>query len=43
MNRAISLNALKPVIDSVFEFAEARAAFQKMEAASHFGKIVIRF
>ncbi len=43
MNRAISLNGLKPVVDSVFEFAEARAAFQKMEAASHFGKIVIRF
>ena len=42
MNRAISLNGLKPVIDSVFELTEARAAFQKMEDASHFGKIVIR-
>ena len=42
MNRAISQNKLKPVIDSVFAFADARAAFQKMEAASHFGKIVIR-
>jgi len=42
MNRAISQAQLKPVIDSVFEFADARAAFQKMEQALHFGKIVIR-
>jgi NADPH:quinone reductase-like Zn-dependent oxidoreductase len=42
MNRAIEHNRLKPVIDSVFEFDEARAAFEKMEGASHFGKIVIR-
>ena len=42
MNRAISQNKLKPVIDSVFAFDDARAAFQKMEAASHFGKIVMR-
>jgi NADPH:quinone reductase-like Zn-dependent oxidoreductase len=42
MNHAISQSRLKPVIDSVFEFADARAAFEKMEAASHFGKIVIR-
>ena len=42
MNLAISQNKLKPVVDSVFAFSDARAAFQKMEAASHFGKIVIR-
>src|SRR5271170_4597930 len=42
MNRAISQNQLKPVIDCVFPFAEARAAFQRMESASHCGKIVIR-
>jgi NADPH:quinone reductase-like Zn-dependent oxidoreductase len=42
MNRAISLNSLRPVVDCVFPFAEARAAFQRMEAASHCGKIVIR-
>jgi len=42
MNRAISLNTLKPVVDSVFPFADVRAAFQKMEVASHFGKIVIQ-
>jgi NADPH:quinone reductase-like Zn-dependent oxidoreductase len=42
MNRAISLNELKPIIDCVFPFADARAAFQRMESASHCGKIVIR-
>jgi NADPH:quinone reductase-like Zn-dependent oxidoreductase len=42
MNRAIAQNGLKPVVDSVFALEDARAAFQKMEGASHFGKIVIR-
>jgi NADPH:quinone reductase-like Zn-dependent oxidoreductase len=42
MNRAISLNCLKPVIDSEFGFSDAKAALQRMENASHFGKIVIK-
>jgi NADPH:quinone reductase-like Zn-dependent oxidoreductase len=42
MNRAIEANAIKPVIDKVFGFAEAQAAYRHMEAAAHFGKIVIR-
>jgi NADPH:quinone reductase-like Zn-dependent oxidoreductase len=42
MNRAISLNGLKPLVDCVFPFVEAHAAFQRMESASHCGKIVIR-
>ncbi|MFN0075063.1 MAG: zinc-dependent alcohol dehydrogenase family protein [Prosthecobacter sp.] len=33
---------LQPVIDSTFEFEDARAAFQRMESGQHFGKIVIR-
>ncbi len=33
---------LKPVIDRVFEFEQARAAFEHLEAARHVGKIVIR-
>jgi len=41
MNRAIALSGLKPAIGSVFAFEEAKAAFQKMEGASHFGKIVL--
>ncbi|MEJ7713534.1 MAG: NAD(P)-dependent alcohol dehydrogenase [Pyrinomonadaceae bacterium] len=42
MNRAIELHKLRPVIDRVFEFEEAREAFRHMEAGAHFGKIVVR-
>lgn len=42
MNRAITQSKMRPVIDSVFPFAEFRAAYDHMEAAGHFGKIVIR-
>jgi NADPH:quinone reductase-like Zn-dependent oxidoreductase len=42
MNEAIAKAALRPVVDRVFALGEARAAFQYMESASHFGKIVIR-
>ncbi|MEI6194240.1 MAG: NAD(P)-dependent alcohol dehydrogenase [Verrucomicrobiota bacterium] len=41
MNRAISLNQLKPVIDRVFPFAEAPAAYRHQESGAHFGKVVI--
>ncbi len=33
---------VKPVIDKVFPFEEARAAFGHLEGGKHFGKIVIR-
>ncbi len=39
--RAVSVTGLKPVIDSVFPFAEARAAFRHLEAGKHVGKVVI--
>lgn len=42
MNKAISLSKLKPVIDCVFEFDEAREALKHMEGASHLGKIVVK-
>jgi NADPH:quinone reductase-like Zn-dependent oxidoreductase len=41
MNRAISVNGLKPVIDSTFPLADAAAAFRHMQAGAHFGKIAI--
>jgi NADPH:quinone reductase-like Zn-dependent oxidoreductase len=41
MNRAIAQTGLRPVVDRVFSFGEAREAFTTMENASHFGKIVI--
>ena len=42
MNRAIEVSAIKPVIDKVFSFADAQAAYQHMASGAHFGKIVIR-
>ena len=41
MNRAIAAAALRPVIDRRFAFADARAAYHHMQAAGHFGKIVV--
>ena len=41
MNRAIVANALHPVIDRVFPFEEAPAAYRALQAAGHLGKIVI--
>jgi len=42
MNEFISENKLKPVVDKVFEFSEAKIALKTMESASHFGKIVVK-
>jgi NADPH:quinone reductase-like Zn-dependent oxidoreductase len=33
---------LLPPVDSVFELKDGRAAFQRMERAEQFGKIVVR-
>ena len=41
MNRAIAANGVKPVVDRVFPFADARAAYRHLHAAAHFGKVVI--
>jgi len=41
MNRAISAHQLEPVIDRVFAFNEAPAAFEHLAAGRHFGKVVI--
>jgi NADPH:quinone reductase-like Zn-dependent oxidoreductase len=42
LNRAVHLHRLRPVVDRVFPFAEARAAFEHMAGQSHFGKLVLR-
>jgi NADPH:quinone reductase-like Zn-dependent oxidoreductase len=42
MNRAIAAGALKPIIDQVFAFDEAPAAYRHLQSARHFGKVVIR-
>lgn len=41
MNRAIATGGLKPVIDRVFPFDQAPAAYRHMQAQAHLGKIVI--
>lgn len=40
--RAIETNRIEPVIDKVFPFAEAKAAYEHIASAKHFGKVVIR-
>lgn len=41
-NRAVAATGLKPVIDRVFAFDEARDAFAHLESGAHFGKVVVR-
>jgi NADPH:quinone reductase-like Zn-dependent oxidoreductase len=42
MNAFIERNKIKPIIDRVFEFDAAAAAFDYLKSGSHFGKVVIR-
>ncbi|WP_163787434.1 zinc-binding dehydrogenase, partial [Myxococcus vastator] len=42
LNRAFALHTVQPVVDRVFEFSEARAAFEHLKRGAHFGKVVIR-
>jgi NADPH:quinone reductase-like Zn-dependent oxidoreductase len=41
MNRAIELHQLKPIVDRVFPFNDAREGFATMERQAHFAKLVI--
>lgn len=42
MNRAIELHGLKPVIDRVFPFEDAVAAYRYLKSGAHVGKVVIQ-
>jgi NADPH:quinone reductase-like Zn-dependent oxidoreductase len=42
MNRAITANQLRPVVDKIFAFSQAREALTALEKGAHFGKIVIQ-
>jgi NADPH:quinone reductase-like Zn-dependent oxidoreductase len=42
MNAAIALHQIKPVIDRVFPFSEAPAAYRYLQSGGHFGKVVIQ-
>ena len=41
MNRAIALHRVRPVIDRIFPFKEAPAAYRHFESRAHFGKVVV--
>jgi NADPH:quinone reductase-like Zn-dependent oxidoreductase len=43
MCRAIELHQISPVVDKVFPWTEAAAAFAAMLGGEHFGKIVLQF
>ena len=43
MNRAIEVGEIRPVVDRVFAFDEAREAMHYMKTGAHFGKVVIRY
>ena len=42
MNRAISANKLEPIVDRVFDFADALDAYRYLKSGDHFGKVVIK-
>lgn len=41
MTRAIAQHGLRPVVDRVFAFEEAREAFEYLAAGKHFGKVCV--
>ena len=41
MNRFFETHQIRPVIDSQFPFSSARDAYEKLESATHLGKIVV--
>lgn len=42
LNRFVAVNRIRPVIDSVFAFDQAKAAFAHLDGGRHFGKVVIK-
>ncbi len=42
MARAIEVHRMRPVVDRVFPFEQAPAAFEYLEAARHVGKVCVR-
>lgn len=42
LNRALSLQQIRPVVHQTFDFAETKAAYRAFERGEHVGKVVIR-
>ena len=43
MSRAITDQQMRPVVDRVFPWGEARQALEHLAAGRHFGKVCLRF
>ncbi len=43
MNAFLSTHRIHPVVSDSFSFGDAPAAYDKLEGASHFGKVIINF
>ena len=42
LNGSVALHRIQPVIDKVFDFADAKAAYHHLKGQTHVGKVVIR-
>ena len=42
MNRLISARKIKPIVDRVFSFDQAKEAYEYLASQKHVGKVVIR-
>jgi NADPH:quinone reductase-like Zn-dependent oxidoreductase len=42
MNHAIEIHQIHPVVDRIFSFDQAQAAFEYLDQKSHFGKVAIQ-
>ncbi|MGE3508057.1 MAG: NAD(P)-dependent alcohol dehydrogenase [Vicinamibacterales bacterium] len=42
LNRALAASTIRPIVDRVFPFVEARAAYEYLAAGAHYGKVVIQ-
>jgi len=43
LHRAVEANGIRPIIDKVFDFEDAPAAYAYLDKQEHIGKVVIRF
>lgn len=42
MNRLLTAQQIKPVVDKVFDFEQAQRAYKHLESQKHVGKVVIK-
>ena len=42
LSRFVEVNAIKPVVDKVFDFTEVPQAYEYLAQGKHFGKVVVQ-